>query len=135
MRYLKESLNILFWASSLSLFEKNPKGKVKQMEKQNINQIVKQIEKQVEKQNLPEKKFSTGSIQVTVWKNQVKAKDGKDHEYRTFSFLRRYRDQAGEWKSSCTLRINDLPKAVVALSKAYEFAVLSTRTSDEDIVI
>ncbi len=78
--------------------------------------------KKIEK-NTPEKKFSTGAIQVTVWKN-VGSKDGKSHEYKTFSFTRRYQDKTGQWKSSSSLRINDLPRAVVALNKAYEYAIL-----------
>ncbi len=85
--------------------------------------------KQMEK-NTPEKRFSTGAIQVTVWKN-TGVKDGKSHEYRTFSFTRRYQDSTGQWKSSSSLRVNDLPKAVVALNKAYEYAVLRAQAIEE----
>ena len=75
--------------------------------------------------NLPEKRFSTGAINVTVWRNQGTNKTtGEATEYRTVSFDRRYKDKQGEWKSTNSLRINDLPKAVVVLSKAFEYLTL-----------
>ncbi len=74
--------------------------------------------------NLPEKRFSTGAIQATVWRNNSKAKTGETVEYRSITFDRRYKDKEGNWKSTSSLRVTDLPKAVVVLNKAYEYAVL-----------
>jgi len=74
--------------------------------------------------NLPEKRFSTGAINVTVWRNHGTSKTGETTEYRTVSFDRRYKDKNGDWKSTNSLRINDLPKAVVVLSKAFEYLTL-----------
>ena len=74
--------------------------------------------------NIPEKKFSTGSLSATVWQNQGKSKEGDDVSFRTVSFQRRYKDKNGEWQSTNTLRINDLPKASLVLQKAYEYLVM-----------
>lgn len=74
--------------------------------------------------NMPEKKFSTGVISATVWRNSGVTKEGKESEYRTVSLQRRYQDKAGDWQSTNSLRINDLPKASLVLSKAYEYIVL-----------
>jgi len=74
--------------------------------------------------NLPEKKFSTGGLVATVWENQGKNKEGLDVSYRTVSFQRRYLDKDGEWKSTTSLRVNDLPKASLILQKAYEYLVM-----------
>ena len=74
--------------------------------------------------NLPEKKFSTGGLTATVWENQGKNKEGLDVSYRTVSFQRRYMDKNGEWQSTSTLRVNDLPKASLVLQKAYEYLVM-----------
>jgi len=74
--------------------------------------------------NVPEKKFSTGALVATVWQNQGVGKTGEDISYRTVSFQRRYKDPSGEWKSTSTLRINDLPKASLVLQKAYEYLVM-----------
>ena len=74
--------------------------------------------------NIPEKKFSTGGLTATVWENQGKSKDGLDVSYRTVSFQRRYMDKNGDWQSTNTLRINDLPKASLVLQKAFEYLVM-----------
>ena len=73
---------------------------------------------------MPEKKFSTGGLSATVWENQGKSKEGDNVSYRTVSFQRRYKDNNGEWQSTNTLRINDLPKASLILQKAYEYLVM-----------
>jgi len=74
--------------------------------------------------NIPEKKFSTGGLTATVWENQGKNKEGLDVSYRTVSFQRRYMDKDGEWQSTSTLRVNDLPKASLVLQKAFEYLVM-----------
>ena len=74
--------------------------------------------------NLPEKKFSTGGLTATVWENQGKNREGIDVSYRTVSFQRRYMDKNGEWQSTSTLRVNDIPKASLVLQKAYEYLVM-----------
>ena len=74
--------------------------------------------------NLPEKKLSTGGLTATVWENQGKNREGIDVSYRTVSFQRRYTDKNGEWQSTSTLRVNDIPKASLVLQKAYEYLVM-----------
>jgi hypothetical protein len=73
--------------------------------------------------NTPEKKFRAGAISATVWKNHG-VKDGQISEYQTVTFERSYKDKEGNWQTTTTLRINDLPKAAVVLQKAYEELVL-----------
>ncbi len=83
----------------------------------------------IEEGNLPEKKFSTGAISATVWKNTgINKKDNGSFEYRTVSLQRRYQDKEGVWKTSNSLRINDLPKASLVLDEAYEYIVLKENT-------
>src|SRR5690242_13739949 len=85
----------------------------------------------------PEKTFSTGAIQVSVWKNESTTKDGLKSDFRTINIQRRYADKTGEWKSTSTLRVNDLPRAALALSKAFEYLVMKGQDSDfiEEIVV
>ena len=95
--------------------------------------------------NPPEKKFSTGAITATVWKNNGTSKrDGAQIEFRTIQLDRRYKDKDGSWKSTNSLRINDLPKAALVLNKAYEYLVIREQGAspsgeipieEEDIVI
>ncbi len=84
--------------------------------------------------NMPDKKFSAGAIKATVWKNQSVTPQGEASEYVTVSLERVYKDKQGVWQSTNSLRVNDLPKAAVVLSKAYEHVVLShTPTSVDDL--
>ncbi|MBN2112178.1 hypothetical protein JW707_03710 [Candidatus Woesearchaeota archaeon] len=79
--------------------------------------------------NAPEKRFRAGAISATIWQNAGQLKDGKQSSYNTISFSRDYKDKEGNWKSTSSLRANDLPKAVVVLNKAYEYLV--TKSSSE----
>ena len=74
--------------------------------------------------NTPEKKFSTGVINATVWQNQGRGRNGEIVSFRTVSFQRSYKDKNGVWQNSGSLRVNDLPKASLVLEKAYEYIVL-----------
>ena len=74
--------------------------------------------------NMPEKRFSTGALVASVWENEGKSKSGDEVSFRTVSLQRRYKDKNGEWQSTNTLRINDLPKASLVLQKAYEYLVM-----------
>lgn len=69
--------------------------------------------------NKPEKKFSFGGITATVWKNTIKGPNG-DFDVRNVDIQRSYKDKDGNWQNSPSLRQADLPKAMVALQKAYE---------------
>lgn len=73
--------------------------------------------------SVPEKKIRAGPVSATVWKNQT-IKDGHVSEYTTVSFERAYKDKEGNWKTTNTLRVNDLPKAAIVLQKAYEEIML-----------
>jgi len=91
--------------------------------------------------NKPEKKFSTGAISATVWKNTGTSKEGVEREYRTVSLQRIYTDKSGQWQTTNSMRLNDLPKAALVITKAYEYLVLKnqddTQVQDdvEDIVM
>ena len=69
----------------------------------------------------PVKKFVAAPIQVAIWKNTVAASSANDSMMMTVSLERRYKDRDGMWQSSGSLRVNDVPKAIWLLMKAYEF--------------
>ncbi len=85
----------------------------------------------MEEKNTPEKRFSTGVINATVWKNTTTKKTGETAEYNTVSLQRRYQDKDGKWQSTNSLRTSDLPKAVLVLNKAYEHIVLRDGSDHE----
>ncbi len=84
---------------------------------------------------MPEKKFSTGAISATIWKNNGKSKKtGEPVEFRTIQIDRRYTDKEGNWQTTNSLRLNDLPKASLVLQKAYEYLVLKGQDSASEKV-
>ena len=80
---------------------------------------------------LPEKKFRAGSVSATVWLNEGRDSEGKKNKYRTVSFERSYMDKEGNWQSTNSLRITDLPKATLVLNKAYEYLMLNDVEDEE----
>ncbi len=86
-----------------------------------------------EQHRAPIKSFRSGAIQVAIWENEATGRDGQQGTYNTVSFERRYKDpKSGDWKSTNQLRINDLPKAALILSKAYEYLVLAAGSDEEE---
>ena len=85
--------------------------------------------------NKPKKKFSTGAISATIWQNQGTRKTGESVSFNTVSLQRGYKDKEGNWKSTSTLRINDIPKAILVLQKAYEHLTLrELETNSQEIM-
>ena len=70
--------------------------------------------------NMPEKTFRASPVSATVWANEAKTKDGETKMFRTISLERSYKDKEDNWKKTNSMRINDLPKAILVLQKAYE---------------
>ena len=69
--------------------------------------------------NRPVWKTRIGTCQATIWENQRNI-DGKTVTIRELSFARRYRTEDGEYKNTTKYSVNDIPKAILALQKAYE---------------
>ena len=81
--------------------------------------------------NKPEQKFRVGNVSATIWKNEIK-KDGKIKEFKTVTFERIYKDKEDEWQTSNSLNVQDLPKAMTVLGKAYEYLSLKSETKEKD---
>lgn len=83
--------------------------------------MAKEVQKELKDAgNMPEKSFSAGAVNAAVWLNKVKDRDGNDIEVRSVTIQRRYKD-GDDWKSTNTLRLNDIPKMVLVLQKAYDY--------------
>jgi len=88
--------------------------------------------------NTPEKKFRAGAISATVWLNQGQnKKTGEMASYRTISIQRGYKDNNNQWQNTTSLRTNDLPRAALVLTKAYEYLVMKGETPSitEEVVM
>ena len=69
----------------------------------------------------PVKKIRIGTVCATVWENT--SKDGKT--FPNIHLERSYKDDAGEWKNTTSLRQSDLPAASLALSEVYRYLALT----------
>lgn len=67
----------------------------------------------------PEKIFRSGSCSASVFSNVVK-KNGKTMKMQSVSVQRSYKNGDG-WKNTNSYGVNDLPKLIMAASKAYDY--------------
>lgn len=71
----------------------------------------------------PVKEFKVGAVRVAVWSNPRHDSNGKMFNSHKIMLERIYRDRQGNFHSADSLDINDIPKAILALKKAYEYLV------------
>lgn len=83
--------------------------------------------------NMPEKKFRAGPIVATIWSNENTTKEGQKVNFKTISCQRIYKDKNDEWQTTNSLRMNDLPKAILVLSKAYEAISLTDNIAEGEV--
>lgn len=73
--------------------------------------------------NRPEARFSFGGCTASVFVNQVKRTDGSSFAVRKVVLQRTYVDSEGDYQATNSLGVNDLPKAVLSLQRAFEHCV------------
>lgn len=64
--------------------------------------------------------FRHGPCSTSIFENEYKRGE-ESFTLRTVSFQRSYLDKEGNWQTTNSLKVNDIPKAVLVLNKAYEF--------------
>ena len=74
----------------------------------------------------PEKRFKAGACTASIFVNEVGTKDGKV-AVKSVSLQRTYKDKEGNFQNTGSLRANDIPKALLALSKAYEYLLMGDK--------
>jgi len=74
--------------------------------------------------NKPLEKFKCGSVEAAIFENSI-TKGGKTFTIRKAVLQRNYLDKNDTWQSTSSLDINDIPKAMLVLSKAYDFMTTS----------
>lgn len=68
----------------------------------------------------PEKTFRQGAVSASVFANGI-SKNGKSFDVHKVSLQRAYKDKSGQWQNTASLGTNDIPKAVIALTRAYDY--------------
>jgi hypothetical protein len=70
--------------------------------------------------NPPEVRIAFGGVSASVFLNEVRRADGSTFNVRKTVLQRTYVDAHGNYQTTASLDVHDLPKAILALSKAYE---------------
>ena len=81
----------------------------------------------------PEKVFKVGAVRASVFQNTA-MRNGREILFPKVVLEVRYKDKTGEWKGTNSLSLNDLPKAILALQKAYEY-LMDKRNAEPEFVI
>ena len=68
----------------------------------------------------PEKVFKMGAVRASIFRNLIE-RNGQQVPLAKIVIEVRYKDKSGEWKGTNSLSLNEVPKAVTALQKAYEY--------------
>jgi hypothetical protein len=68
----------------------------------------------------PEISFKVGAVRATVFRNLV-ASNGRMVPLPKVVIEVRYKDKTGQWNGTNSLSLNDIPKAILALQKAFEY--------------
>jgi len=68
----------------------------------------------------PEIIFKVGAVRASVFRNIIE-KNGRSIPLPKVAIEVRYKDKTGQWKGTNSLSLNDLPKAILALQKAYDY--------------
>ena len=92
--------------------------------------------------NQPVKKVRAGAISVSIFENTGKGRNGEARTFSSVVLQKRYKDKQGDWQTSGSLNVNDLPKAAMLLNKAYEYLVVRQveasaaegETADEEVI-
>ncbi len=77
----------------------------------------------------PEIVFRVGAVRACVFCNWIE-REGKRVPLRKVALEVRYLDKMGRWKSTRTLSVNDIPKAITALTKAFDH-IFSRSAADQ----
>ena len=77
----------------------------------------------------PEIVFKMGAVRASVFQNIIQHQ-GKSVPLPKVVLEVRYRDKEGNWQGTNSLSVNEVPKAIIALQKAYEHILSKSGSQD-----
>ena len=69
----------------------------------------------------PERAFKAGGVRASIWSFSDTTRSGQRYERKKCTLERVYKAQDGSWKSTSSLDANDVPKAILVLSRAFAY--------------
>ena len=79
----------------------------------------------------PETVFKVGAVRASVFRNIIQ-KNGRAMPLPKVVIEVRYKDKTGQWNGTNSLSLNDLPKAILALQKAFEYLLEHKQPEQEE---
>ena len=70
--------------------------------------------------NKPETVFKVGAVRASIFRNTIQ-RNGQYIPLPKVVVEVRFKDKMGQWSGTNSMSLNDLPKAILALQKAYEY--------------
>lgn len=70
----------------------------------------------------PETVFKVGAVRASVFRNTI-VKNGQSFPLPKVVIEVRYKDNSGQWQGTNSLSLNEIPKAILALQKAFEYVL------------
>jgi len=81
--------------------------------------------------NQPIYKEKAGAVSISVFENEGKNKEGQKYVFKTVNLQKSYKDKEGKWQNKdVSLRIDDIPRAVMLLQKAFENCTLKEKVEE-----
>ena len=82
----------------------------------------------------PLARFRAGSASAAIWENVIE-RFGQQRKILNASIERRFKDDAGEWKSSKSFGRNDIPLAIWCLHQCFDEIIRreNDRSDDQDV--
>ena len=75
----------------------------------------------------PEKVFKVGGCTASVFENQMNGMNGPaGTTFKSVTLQRMYKDKDGNFQYTSSFKLNDIPKATLALEKAYDYLLSET---------
>ena len=79
----------------------------------------------------PVAKFKHGCAEAAIFENEI-SKGEKTFRLKKIVFQKNYLDRDDKWQTTSSLDVNDVPKAILVLSKAYEFVTRAKGTKESE---
>ena len=79
----------------------------------------------------PEKNIRCGAVRAAIWTRSRTRQDGSRFQSKKVILDRSYRDATGRWQNTSSLELNDIPKAILGLQRAYEWILLGESETNE----
>ena len=70
----------------------------------------------------PETVFKAGPVRASIFMNVIE-RNGREIPMPKVVLEVRYKDKNGDWKGTNSLALSDIPKAILALQKAFDYLV------------